>query len=52
MVLVPRSASTDASQIKIVRVRTSLSTRQFDVVTETGTYRVRITTHSASVVKL
>jgi hypothetical protein len=52
MVLVPRSASTAASLIKIVRVRTSPSVRQFDVVTETGTYRVRITVHSASVVRL
>jgi hypothetical protein len=52
MVLVPRSASTAPSLIRVTRVRTSAYVRQFDVVTETGTYRVHITGHSASVVKL
>ena len=36
------------SLIRVTRVRTSAYVRQFDVVTETGTYRVHITGHSAS----
>jgi hypothetical protein len=52
MVLVPRSSSTRGSKIKISHVHNTTTTRQFDVTTATGTYHVRISATSASVVKL
>jgi Heparinase II/III-like protein len=52
MVLIPRSSSTHASIIKITHVDNAHGVRQFDVTTATGTYHVRISATSASVVKI